>query len=133
MSRFFKISELSKTSGVNLETIRYYEKLGLIDAATRQANGYRLFSEKQLNQLSFIKSCRMIGFSLEEIKQLLELQANPQNRCEVADKLTRQHLIQIEQQIAQLNQIKAMLEPFIECQAEDVEHCQIIKGIKALE
>lgn len=133
MGRFFKISELSKASGVNLETIRYYEKLGLIDAATRQANGYRLFSEKQLNQLSFIKSCRMIGFSLEEIKQLLELQANPQNRCEVADKLTRQHLIQIEQQIAQLNQIKAMLEPFIECQAEDVEHCQIIKGIKALE
>lgn len=133
MAKFFKIRELSRESGVNLETIRYYEKLGLIDTAIRQPNGYRLFSEKQLNQLDFIKSCRMIGFRLEEIKQLIMLQADPHNRCEVVDKLTKQHLIQIEHQIDQLNQIKVLLEPLIDCHAEDIDHCQIIKGIKALE
>ncbi len=133
MAKFFKIRELSRESGVNLETIRYYEKLGLIDTAIRQPNGYRLFSEKQLNQLHFIKSCRMIGFRLEEIKQLIMLQADPHNRCEVVDKLTKQHLIQIEHQIDQLNQIKVLLEPLIDCHAEDIDHCQIIKGIKALE
>ena len=68
-----KISELAKSSGVNLETIRYYERLGLITPAKRDANGYRSFGQVQLDELQFIKACRAIGFSLDEIRELLAL------------------------------------------------------------
>ncbi len=133
MGRFFKISELSKASGVNLETIRHYEKLGLITPAQRQENGYRIFGEKQLSQLRFIKTCRSIGFSLEEIKRLCRLQENPHNQCQAADELALQHLQQISQQIEQLQQVKQFLEQFVGCDANDVAHCQIIRGIKGSE
>ncbi|UZV64639.1 MerR family transcriptional regulator [Pasteurella multocida] len=73
MSKFFKIKQASEQTGVHLETIRYYEKQGLI-APTHQQNGYRVFDENQLEQLRFIKTCRNIGLSLSNIKTLLQLQ-----------------------------------------------------------
>ncbi len=133
MAKFFKISELSRESGVNLETIRYYEKIGLITPAERLPNGYRRFGEPQLHALHFIKTCRTIGFGLDEIKQLLALQANPQNGCRIADELAQQHLHLVEHQIAQLRHIKALLEPLVGCKGQDVDHCQIIQGIKKLD
>ncbi|AUI66872.1 MULTISPECIES: MerR family DNA-binding protein [Glaesserella] len=130
MSTFFKISELSKASGVNLETIRHYEKIGLITPAQRQANGYRLFGEHQLTQLRFVKTCRAIGFSLDEIRQLCRLQDNPNNRCQMADDLAQKHLTHITQQIEQLQQVQQFLEQFVGCKEDDVEHCRVIQGIK---
>ena len=130
MSRIFKISELSKESGVNLETIRHYEKIGLITPAQRQENGYRVFSEKQLAQLCFVKTCRSIGFSLDEIKQLCRLQENPHNQCQIADTLAQKRLNQITHQIEQLQQVKRFLQQFVGCNVNNVEHCQIIRGIK---
>ncbi|SQI76505.1 transcriptional regulator [Haemophilus influenzae] len=70
---------MNKT-GVHLETIRYYEKQGLI-APTHQQNGYRVFDENQLEQLRFIKTCRNIGLSLSNIKTLLQLQQTPNKQC----------------------------------------------------
>lgn len=129
---FYKISELAKLSGINLETIRYYERLKLITPAMRQANGYRAFSDTQLEELRFIKACRSIGFGLDEIGQLLALQANPNNPCQMADTLAKAHLAQIDHQIAQCQKIKALLEKMIDCHAPDIDHCQVIGGIKAL-
>lgn len=132
MNKFFKINELSKASGVNLETIRYYEKLGLITAAQRQKNGYRIFNEKQLIQLRFIKTCRSIGFSLEEIKQLCLLQEDPNNQCQIADDLAEKHLQQVLYQIEQLQQVKQFLEQLVGCKEHDVAHCQVIKAIREI-
>ena len=125
-----KISELAKSSGVHLETIRYYERLGLITPAKRDVNGYRSFDQVQLDELHFIKACRAIGFSLDEICELLALQANPENPCQIADTLAKQHLVQIDHQIEQCQQIKALLERMVDCHAPDIDHCQIIEGIK---
>ena len=80
MSKFFKIKQASEQTGVHLETIRYYEKQGLI-TPTHQQNGYRVFDDNQLEQLRFIKTCRNIGFSLSNIKTLLQLQQTPNKQC----------------------------------------------------
>ena len=125
-----KISELAKSSGVNLETIRYYERLGLITPAKRDVNGYRSFDQVQLDELHFIKACRAIGFSLDEICELLALQANPENPCQIADTLAKQHLVQIDHQIEQCQKIKTLLERMVDCHAPDIDHCQVIEGIK---
>ena len=66
-----KVNELSKRTGINLETIRYYEKQGILPEPKRQANGYRSYNEESVTQLIFIKNCRRLGFSLEDIKQLI--------------------------------------------------------------
>lgn len=126
----YKMSELAKLSGVHLETIRYYERLKLITPAQRNTNGYRVFSEVQFNELQFIKACRAIGFSLDEIRELLALQANPSNPCQIADTLAKQRLAQIDHQIEQCQKIKALLESMIDCHAKDIDHCQIIQGIR---
>ncbi|MDE4033866.1 MerR family transcriptional regulator, partial [Glaesserella parasuis] len=73
ISKIFQIKQASEQTGVHLETIRYYEKQGLIKP-TFQANGYRVFDENQLEQLRFIKTCRNIGFSLKDIQVLLAFQ-----------------------------------------------------------
>lgn len=130
--KVYKISELATLSGVNLETIRYYERLKLITPAIRQANGYRSFGDKQLEELHFIKACRSIGFSLDEIRQLLALQDNPNNPCQLADTLAKAHLAQIDHQIAQYQKIKALLYGMVDCHSPDIDHCQVIEGIKAL-
>lgn len=132
MSEKFKINELSQKSGVHLETIRYYEKLGLISQAKRQANGYRVFDETHLAELSFIKACRAMNLSLDECKMLLDIQKNPTNSCESVDELAKKHLNAINEQIAQLQLIKTLLENMVGCQNNDVAHCQIIQNIKEL-
>lgn len=72
-----KINELAKAGGIHLETIRYYEKIGLLPPPQRTANGYRSYDEHSLSLLHFIKVCRSLGFSIEEIKQLNQLKSKP--------------------------------------------------------
>ena len=74
-----KIHELSKQSGIHLETIRYYEKMGLMPEPKRLANGYRDYDEASLKQLKFIKTCRALDFSLAEIKFFNEMKRSNLN------------------------------------------------------
>ena len=69
----FKISELSKKTGINIETIRYYEKIGAINKASRGENAYRYFNQHAIEQLEFIKTCRSLGFTMQEIKAFNQL------------------------------------------------------------
>lgn len=129
MSKIFQIKQASEQTGVHLETIRYYEKQGLIKP-TFQANGYRVFDENQLEQLRFIKTCRNIGFSLKDIQVLLTSQTTPNHQCDDVDELTQKHLSHINEQIKQLQEVKSFLEQIIGCQNKKIENCQIIKSIK---
>ncbi|QMT31706.1 MerR family transcriptional regulator [Alysiella filiformis] len=132
MSKFFKIKQASEQTGVHLETIRYYEKQGLI-SPSHQQNGYRVFDEQTLAQLRFIKACRNIGFSLNNIKTLLHLQQNPTNQCNEVDELAKQHLVYLDEQITQLQEVKNFLMQFVGCENKTVDKCQIIQGIKEKE
>ena len=75
------ISKVAKQAGVNLETIRYYENEGVLPKPPRTASGYRVFSEDTIQRLRFIKRAQELGFSLKEIKDLLELRAKPGIGC----------------------------------------------------
>lgn len=133
MSKLFKIKQASQESGINLETIRYYEKQGLIQPIIQKQNGYRLFDDSQLQKLRFIKNCRNIGFSLKDIKVLLELQNTPNSTCDIANKLANKHLVQLDEKIMQLQEVKLFLEQFADCKNNMVAQCKIIQGIKQKE
>ena len=79
-----KIGELAKRSGCSIQTIRYYEKEGLISAPERTEGNFRLYNSVVLEKLSFIKNCRALDLTLSEIKHLVSLQNSPETPCEVS-------------------------------------------------
>ena len=135
-SNLIQIGELSKSSGLSVKTIRYYEDLGLIHAVKRSRGGFRLFEEKMtLIRLQFIKQAQSLGMSLSEIKEFLTVRDRGELPChDVKDKL-EDKVTQIDQQIQALQhlqtQIKSLLagaDPILET-PEDDRVCPIIQPI----
>ena len=125
-----KINELSKQSGIHLETIRYYEKMGLMPAPKRLANGYRDYDEDSLKQLKFIKTCRALDFSLAEIKYFNALKTQQSQHCEV-DSMLAKHLVSVEEKIAELTEIKHFLQSLITEDDHQAADCKAMTQLKA--
>ena len=125
-----KVNELSKRTGINLETIRYYEKQGILPEPKRQANGYRSYNEESVAQLIFIKNCRRLGFSLEDIKQLNELKFHTANHYH-ADKLVLKQPTLVEEKILQLQDIKAFLQSIAITGKHSESECKAMVGLQA--
>lgn len=129
MNQEYTISKLSKESGVNLETIRYYEKIGLLPKPPRTASGYRRYDESAIKRLRFIRRGRELGFSINEIKTLLELADHPEQTCSEADKLARMHLTEVETKIKDLIAMRNVLTELVACQSNTAEHCRLIETL----
>ena len=125
-----KIHELSKQSGIHLETIRYYEKMGLMPEPKRLANGYRDYDEASLKQLKFIKTCRSLDFSLAEIKFFNEMKTQQSQHCEV-DSMLAKHLVSVEEKIAELTEIKHFLQRLITEDDHQAADCKAVAQLKA--
>ena len=125
-----KIHELSKQSGIHLETIRYYEKMGLMPEPKRLANGYRDYDEASLKQLKFIKTCRALDFSLVEIKFFNEMKTQQSQYCEV-DSMLAKHLVSVEEKIAELTEIKHFLQSLITEDDHQAADCKAMAQLKA--
>ena len=125
-----KIHELSKQSGIHLETIRYYEKMGLMPAPKRLPNGYRDYDEASLKQLKFIKTCRALDFSLAEIKFFNEMKTQQSQHCEV-DSMLAKHLVSVEEKIAELTEIKHFLQSLITEDDHQAADCKAMAQLKA--
>ena len=125
-----KIHELSKQSGIHLETIRYYEKMGLMPEPKRLANGYRDYDEASLKQLKFIKTCRVLDFSLAEIKYFNALKTQQSEHCEV-DSMLAKHLVSVEEKIAELTEIKHFLQSLITEDDHQTADCKAMAQLKA--
>ena len=125
-----KIHELSKQSGIHLETIRYYEKMGLMPEPKRLANGYRDYDEASFKQLKFIKTCRAIDFSLDEIKFYNEMKTQQSQHCEV-DSMLAKHLVSVEEKIAELTEIKHFLQSLITEDDHQAADCKAMAQLKA--
>src|SRR5699024_21694 len=124
-----KIHELSKLSGINLETIRYYEKPGLLPEPQRSSNGYRCYDQASLSLLKFIKSCLSLGFYLEDIKKLIHLRHKRTEHYH-ADQSILKQLEKVEQKIQQLLEIQTFLKQ-LSCQEEHNEdECKAISGLE---
>ena len=125
-----KIHELSKQSGIHLETIRYYEKMGLMPEPKRLANGYRDYDEASLKQLKFIKTCRALGVTLAEIKFFNEMKTQQSQHCEV-DSMLAKHLVSVEEKIAELTEIKHFLQSLITEDDHQAADCKAMAQLKA--
>jgi len=120
------IGELSRRSGVNIETIRYYERIGLVPPPPRTAGGHRLYAGGHLERLSFIRRSRELGFTLDEIRDLLGLVQGGCSCGEVQD-AARAHLQTIRRKIADLRRMeRSLAETAARCAGGTAPECPII-------
>jgi len=124
------ISKAAKLSGLSSKTIRFYEEKGVIAPARRAANGYRTYSEQQLEQLRFIKRSRDLGFSLEQSRELLELLQNPHRRSAEVKARVLEHVEHLNTQLAQLNEMRDQLLALSDqCRGDDNAECPILNAL----
>ncbi len=122
------IGDLARETGCKVQTIRYYEQIGLIPEPDRSAGNHRLYEPAHRDRLAFVRHARELGFSLDAIRQLLGLVDHPTQPCEGADAIARAQLEQIEERIARLDSLKRELRRMIEqCEGGNIAHCRVIE------
>jgi MerR family mercuric resistance operon transcriptional regulator len=126
-----KIGEAAAASGCHLETIRYYERVGLLAKAKRRSNGYREYRKEEVERLRFIARGRELGFSLEEIRTLLRLSERKDMSCEEVDRLARQQLADVQSRIDELQRMARELKRTIEsCVRQSCGECAILGALQ---
>ncbi len=124
------IGEVSMRTGCKVQTVRYYEQIGLIPEAFRTNGNQRRFGHAHTERLSFIRHSRELGFSLSAIRELLRLSDDADHSCQAADRIARSQLTQVEQRIARLKALRSELRQVIEgCRGGKIADCQIIKAL----
>ncbi len=119
--------QLAKLTRVKGETIRYYEKCGLLPAPPRSEGGHRIYCKEHTRQLIFIRRCRELGFSITEIDGLLGLANDNRRNCEQVKVLTEAHLSGVKDKITDLKKMEKSLETMVrECADNTSPHCPII-------
>lgn len=109
MQNHLKISQLSKLAGISIETIRFYERRGLLEKPPRSQSGYRLYSPKTITRIKFIKRAKELGFSLKEISELLSLRVGPNTTCDMVKSHAAQKIKDIGSKIETLQNMKRAL------------------------
>lgn len=104
-----KIGELATRLNVPVETIRYYEKEGLLPSPARTAGNYRLYDNSATERLTFIRNCRTLGITLDEVRSLLHAKDSPDAECGAVNRLVDAHIAQIDIRIAELERLKGSL------------------------
>ncbi|MBD3731864.1 MAG: helix-turn-helix domain-containing protein [Sphingopyxis sp.] len=125
-----KIGELSKATGTNIETIRYYERIGLLPAPLRTNANYRSYGDGHRTRLSFVRHSRDLGFTIEEIRSLLDLSDHPDRDCGDADRIASAHLEQVEAKIDQLSALRDELTRIVgRCRGGLAGDCRVIEAL----
>jgi len=129
----FSIGAMSKRTGCNIETIRYYEKSGLLPAPSRTDGGHRLYGEDQLKRLVFIRRSRELGFGLNEIRALLGLVDGGNYTCGEVKALTLDHLQNVREKIEDLRRLEKTLAGISSrCEGGTVPECPVIEALYSL-
>lgn len=132
--RAFSIGELARRSGCNIETIRYYERIGILPPAERTAGRYRLFSGEDVRRLRFVRRARELEFPLDEVRSLLALSAQRHGVCAKARGLIVDRLRDVRTKIAALEAIEQMLIAAIgQCRAEGASGCTFISALASFD
>lgn len=121
---------LANHSGVNAETIRYYEKAGLMPSPPRSTGGHRVYNRAHVKRLAFIRRCRELGFNLEEIRGFLALVDGGKYTCGEVLEMTRSHLSDIRLKIRDLQKMEQTLVELAEqCTGKEAPECPIIENL----
>jgi DNA-binding transcriptional MerR regulator len=126
----FSIGEVARRTGSSRQLIRWYEEQGLLPPPRRTQGGQRRYDEAALNRILFIRHARDLGFSLQDIRALLELAAHPEAPCAHADDIARRQLANVRAKIAELRALeKELLRMVSECPSGEVRRCRVIEVI----
>jgi MerR family transcriptional regulator, mercuric resistance operon regulatory protein len=126
------ISEAAAASGCHFETIRYYERIGLIAKPGRRPNGYRHYTERDVSQLRFIIRSRELGFGLDEVRKLLTMSDHAERSCSEVDELARRQLDAVKLRIRELRRTARELERTIgECVKQSCGNCSILGALRS--
>lgn len=126
------IGQLAKEVGVNIQTVRYYERRRLLSPTARKPSGYRLYGDDALKRLRFIKNAQSLGFTLSEIAELLDLRVSSRTRCGDVQKKAQAKLAQAESKVRDLQALARGLRGLITaCQAgQPTERCPILQTLE---
>lgn len=127
-----KIGQVAKKSGLTVETVRYYEQRGLIPEPQRLDSGYRVYPESILTRLNFINRCKDLGFSLQEISELLSIQIDPDNSSALVKEQVEHKIELVKEKISELQKLQASLVQLsgMCCGEGSVSDCPIIDFLK---
>ena len=121
---------LAKATGCNLETIRYYENVGVMPAPPRTAKGFRVYGQTHVARLRFVMRMRELGFTLEEVREFLALTDGGSQTCAEVLERTEAHLAGVRAKIADLQRIeKVLAETAVQCSGEDVPDCPVLDAL----
>lgn len=124
------IGELARQTNSNVETIRYYERIGLLAKPARTAGNYRSYGPEHLRRLSFVRRSRDLGFSLDQVRALLDLADQRDRSCEAVDAIAKEHLAEVDSKIADLLALRRELNSMItQCGCGSVADCRIIEAL----
>ncbi|HEY1751603.1 MAG TPA: MerR family DNA-binding protein [Caulobacteraceae bacterium] len=127
----FQIGELSRRTGCNIETIRFYERIGLLPHPARRGR-YRTYEDADAGRLAFIRRARELGFTLDEVRALLALAAGSAASCAEARALAAAHRLDVRERIADLKRMERTLGAHIRaCEAGDNAACPLIESLRA--
>jgi Cu(I)-responsive transcriptional regulator len=125
-----KIGDLAKATGAKVETIRWYERVGLLPPPARTPGNYRAYGPQHLERLSFVRRARELGFSIEQVRELLGLADNRDRPCAAVDAIARQHLAAVDRKIADLKALRRELDELIgQCRRGTVAECRILEAL----
>jgi Cu(I)-responsive transcriptional regulator len=124
------IGELARAADTKAETVRYYERIGLLAAPPRTAGNYRDYSATHISRLTFTRRARDLGFSIEQIRALLDMADQKEQSCEAVDAIARGHLADVKRKLADLSALRRELESMIgQCRHGTVAECRILEAL----
>lgn len=123
------IGEASRLSGVSIETIRYYEREGIVSRAGRTASGRRAYSPADIAELRFIKRCRDLGFSIQDAVALRGLSQDPSGACHMVEAVGRQHLADVRAKLAELQRLESALSELVANCAQGKRDCPMLDAL----
>lgn len=127
----FTIGRLARETGCKVQTIRYYEEIGVMPTPNRTAGNQRRYGPRHAERLAFIRHSRQLGFPLQAIRQLLSLADSPDQPCETADRIARNQLREVESRIVRLQALKTELHRMVrQCEGGQVADCRVIEVLK---
>lgn len=129
MVEVLTIGKLAKAADTKVETVRWYEKVGLIDRPDRTGGNYRSYATRDLARLTFIRRARDLGFSLDQVRALLNLASDPGRDCGSVDALASGHLAAVDRKIADLAALRRELAALLtSCRGGSVAECRILEA-----
>lgn len=130
MAKPLTIGLVAKAANCKIQTIRYYEQIGLLPAPWRSAGNQRLYDESSIQRLRFIRHSRELGFPLQAIRDLISLTDNPDQPCDAADAIATEQLEQVNLRIERLQALRHELERMVEqCKGGRISDCRVIETI----